>query len=119
MFKTEQKSIERITELLRKEFGSRLRYVVAFGSRVRGDFSGESDFDLLIVIDKPDIEDELNAIRIVSQEEDLTGIPYVALVKSLDAFEKEKKFKTGFYQNIIREGVFFHDPECSGKKDTF
>lgn len=109
MLKTEQESIERITELLKKHFGRRLRLVAAFGSRVRGDFKGDSDFDLLIVIDKPTIEDEEKAIRIVSKEEDLTGIPYVAVVKSLDSFEKEKKFKTGFYLNLIREGVFFHD----------
>lgn len=82
--------------------------MVAFGSRVRGNFDGESDFDLLIVIDNPSIEDELTAIHLVSEEE-LSWIPFTIVVKSLEVFEKEKEFKTGFIQNLIREGVFSYD----------
>ncbi len=109
MLRTEQKSIKKITESLKRHFGNRLKCVVAFGSRVRGDFDGESDFDLLIVIDNPGIEDELTAIHLVSDEENLTGIPFTVVVKSLEVFEKEKEFKTGFIQNLMREGVFFYD----------
>ncbi|RMG67328.1 MAG: nucleotidyltransferase domain-containing protein, partial [Nitrospirae bacterium] len=75
MFKTEKESIERIVRSLSEHFGSRLRHVVAFGSRVRGDFHAESDFDILIVIEGLSIEDEVKAIQIVSQEEEKTGIP--------------------------------------------
>ncbi len=111
MFKIEEESLKRLTNKLRLALGERLKYVIAFGSRVRGDFTADSDFDILIVIEKPDLNDEIRTIRIVSEEEDKTGIPYVPVVKSLEVFKKEKEFKTGFYQNLKQEGVFFYDTE--------
>ncbi len=101
--------MKRLAGKLESAFGSRLLKVVAFGSRVRGDFSGESDFDLLIVIKDMSLEDELQAIHIVSEEEEKTGIPYSPVVKNSAVFYKEMAFKTGFYTNIEQEGVVFHD----------
>lgn len=43
MFKHEKGSLIRI----KKVFSERLKDVVAFDSRVRGDFHSESDFDIL------------------------------------------------------------------------
>lgn len=43
MFKHEKISLIRITEELKKTFSERLKAVVAFGSRVRGDFHSESE----------------------------------------------------------------------------
>ena len=52
MFSFEKESIRRDRETLRKTLGKDLLAVVAFGSRVRGDFSGESDFDIIIIVKK-------------------------------------------------------------------
>ncbi|HEB75816.1 MAG TPA: nucleotidyltransferase domain-containing protein [Nitrospirae bacterium] len=109
MFSTERESLRRITEALRRLFAGRLVMVVAFGSRVRGDFSGESDFDLLVVIRDLTLEDELAVVKIISAEEEATGIPYSPVIKSLKSYEKEKIFKTGFYRNLTREGLKFYD----------
>jgi len=116
MFKHEKISLIRITEELKKTFSERLKAVVAFGSRVRGDFHSESDFDILVVIENLTLDDELEVIKIISREEETTGIPYEPVIKSLEVFEKEKQFKTGFYLNIIKEGVFFYDSLTGGKK---
>jgi len=65
---------EEITEALKRLFAGRLVTVVAFGSRVRGDFGGESDLDILVVVRDLTFEDELSVVRVVSAEEEATGM---------------------------------------------
>ncbi|GAB5045960.1 nucleotidyltransferase domain-containing protein [Thermodesulfovibrio sp. TK110] len=118
MFEYEKISLKRITENLKNSFSYRLKAVVAFGSRVRGDFNRESDFDILVIVENLTISDEEKIIKIILEEEEKTGIPYEPIIKSLDVFEKEKEFKTGFYLNIIKEGVFLYDSNIRGKEST-
>ena len=49
---------------LRKKLGSHLKEVILFGSRARGDFSPDSDYDCLVVMDDlpPDIENVIDEI---------------------------------------------------------
>lgn len=118
MFVYEKNSLSRVTSQLRESFKERLKAVIAFGSRVRGDFHGESDFDVLIIVEGLSVDDEIKIIRIFSEEEAQTGIPYEPVVKSLAAFEKERLYKTGFYRNIMKEGVIFFDSIIRGEKST-
>ena len=118
MFITEKESLIRITSKLKNSFKERLKAVIAFGSRVRGDFHGESDFDVLVVVEGLSVEDEIKIIRIFLEEEELTGIPYEPVIKSYEAFEKERIYKTGFYRNIIKEGVILFDSISRGKEST-
>jgi len=108
MFSFEKDAIKRSTERLKEVLGDNLIAIVAFGSRVRGDFDGDSDFDILIVVKKraSDVIDE--AIDVFSDEEDRTGIPFSVVVKGIDSFEKERTYNTTFYRNIKREGVVFY-----------
>lgn len=108
MFKTEKQILIKITEKLKKTLGDGLIAVIAFGSRVRGDFTSESDFDVLIVVRERNT-DILNKIINIFQEFELkTNIPFSPIVKSLKTFEKEKAYLTGFFRNIEREGVPFY-----------
>ncbi|GAQ95661.1 nucleotidyltransferase domain-containing protein [Thermodesulfovibrio aggregans] len=118
MFKYEQDSLIRITEKLKRVLSHRLKAVIAFGSKVRGDFNGESDFDVLVIVDGLTIDDEVKIIQIFSKEEDLTGIPYAPVIKSLGVFEKEREYNTGFFRSIMSEGVFLYDSISRGKEST-
>lgn len=108
MFKAERQALKKITAKLKHSLGDELIAVVAFGSRVRGDFTGESDFDVLIIV-KDKTSDVLSKIIDIFQEFELkTSIPFSPIVKSLNAFEKEKTYKTGFYRNIESEGLLLY-----------
>jgi Nucleotidyltransferase domain. len=118
MFNYEKDSLLRVTEELKTSFSDRLKAVVAFDSRVRGDFHSESDFDILVIIENPTVSDEEKIIKIISDEEERTGIPFGPVIKSLEAFEKERQFKTGFYLNIMKEGVFIYDSNLRRKESS-
>jgi predicted nucleotidyltransferase len=49
---------------IQRQLGSHLKQVILFGSRARGDFTPDSDYDCLLVMDKitPDTEDIINEI---------------------------------------------------------
>lgn len=107
MYTHERTILKNITARLRERFGERIEGVYAFGSRVRGDHDGWSDFDVLIVVKDrtPLIEHEI--IDIFVEEELKSGVIFSPVIKDSTAFEKEKNFHTPFYQNIQREGVAF------------
>ncbi len=67
---------------LRELYGSRLREVVLFGSRARGDHTEESDLDLLVVLDDPvDAWQEMDAMDEVLWRHSLaSGVVVTALV---------------------------------------
>jgi len=101
----ERKALNKIVESLKERFPERIREVYAFGSRVRGDYTAWSDFDVLIVVkDKdPSIEEEI--VGLFVDEELEIGVPFAPLIKDQRAFEKERAFKTPFYTNILNEGI--------------
>lgn len=108
MFTIEKEAIRQATERLRKVLGENLVAVIAFGSRVRGDFHGESDFDVLIIVRKRDFEVIEKVVKVFVEEEEKTNIPFSPVIKPLDIFQKEEAYNTPFYRNIKKEGVVFH-----------
>ncbi len=108
MFILEKDAISRAAKRLQGVLGDNLVAVAAFGSRVRGDFTGESDFDIFIVVKKRDFSVIETVISVFDEEEDRTGIPFSFVIKPVASFEKEKAFNTTFYRNIKKEGVNFY-----------
>ena len=105
VFEYARKSLEKISATLRKAFPDRIVSITAFGSRVRGDHTGESDFDVLVVVENrsPELEDRILSVFV--EEEMRSGVSFDPLIKSLESFELEKRYGTAFYENITSEGV--------------
>ncbi len=108
MFSAEKKSLYKITGKLERVLGGHLIAVVAFGSKVRGDFVEDSDLDILVVIKQRTFHmiDTINALFL--QEENTTGISFSVVIKGLDSFLEEKIHNTLFYRNIQKEGLFLY-----------
>lgn len=109
MFKNEVKSLRNLKKLLKKAMGDNLLLVIAFGSRVRGDFRWDSDLDILVVLKKTTIDDESRIREIVYEEGERAGVPYSVIIREWKDFEKEKSFKTPFYNNLISEGAILYE----------
>lgn len=67
-----------------------IRHLYAFGSRVRGDFREDSDFDVLVVVDKKTIEVEKRAIDVFVDEEIESGISLDPVIKTAKSFSLEQ-----------------------------
>jgi len=65
MFAHERKALEHIANELRSNLGDDIAGVYAFGSRVRGDHSDDSDFDFLILVRRKDVDLDKMIISII------------------------------------------------------
>jgi len=108
MFSFEKDAIKKATKKLKRFLGNDLIAMIVFGSRVRGDFTQESDLDILVIVKKRtfDIIDTIN--QFFGDEEKRTGIFFSVVVKGIDSFKKERAYNTTFYRNIKKEGIVLH-----------
>ncbi|MBN1672528.1 MAG: nucleotidyltransferase domain-containing protein [Kiritimatiellae bacterium] len=88
---------------LARALGARLKQVLLFGSRARGDATVESDYDLLVVVDKVD-SDLLRGI------DDITGqtlLEHGAVVSAFPVAEEDRirRRYSPLLINVAREGV--------------
>lgn len=51
-------NLEAFVASLRQHFGARLERVILFGSRARGESEPDSDYDLLVIVNEADPQDE-------------------------------------------------------------
>lgn len=88
-------------------YGEHLKSVILYGSYARGDFGPESDIDIMILLDLPDMEickyrKRLSGLTYDFNEEHDTDIK--PIVKSEAHFKKWLNAYP-FYANVQREGV--------------
>jgi predicted nucleotidyltransferase len=97
-----------ITELIKARIKQKnpMADIVLFGSHARGQSNKDSDWDILILLNQPNVNhtvekeyrDELFDIELVIEE------PISAYVFSKSEWEQKHKM-TPLYQNIKREGI--------------
>jgi predicted nucleotidyltransferase len=101
----ERRALARIAARLKEQFADRITAVYAFGSKVRGNHGAWSDFDVLVVVRDRDPRTEAEVVGIIVDEEIEAGLSFAPVIKDAGAFELERRFKSPFYENIVREGV--------------
>lgn len=91
------------SERLRAALGNRIRDIILFGSRARGEQKKYSDYDFLIVVDRRDrllldviVEIE---VSILDEYERLIG----SIVYESEEWERKKNFPLGM--NICADGI--------------
>lgn len=110
MFIKERKALDNIVEDLAASplIADRVEEIIVFGSRVRGDYNGESDFDVLVIVRDKDIKIETAIIKYFGAKEDQTGIPFAPVIKDWKVFDNERLYRTGFARAIEEEGVIIY-----------
>ncbi|HEY0282586.1 MAG TPA: nucleotidyltransferase domain-containing protein [Rhizomicrobium sp.] len=89
-------------------YGPRLKQALLYGSRARGDFREDSDYDVLVVLEGP-LDDWKELDRLAQLSSDITwdtvatGRPIVASFKAVT--EDMVRQRTGFMHNVRREGI--------------
>lgn len=103
-----------LTEYLlevKKIYGSHLKSVILYGSYARGDYSPDSDVDIMILVDLKNEDMDLysDALSEVGFEYNVAyDIWIMPVVKSIDHFQ-HWRYAYPFYQNISKEGVTLYE----------
>lgn len=97
-------ALKRIRPSLEAAFGERLRDVILYGSRARGDHRPDSDIDILVLLDGPialehDVPATVAALYPLQLELDVPIHASPADARSFEAQEYE------LYRRVRREGV--------------
>lgn len=77
----------------------------AFGSRARGDATGESDLDVCVVLDKFNDENEMVIMDIARQIGSEHGLIITIVIYSRKEFEKVPLADSGLIYYILSYGV--------------
>ncbi len=100
------KIIKEMVDCYRVVYGEDIVEIVLYGSYARGDFSEDSDIDLVAVVygSRLDLQNKLKDVRNVSAELSLDNDIIISpMVIPYDEFMKYKQ-TLPYYRNIAKEG---------------
>ena len=94
-----EKGVKEFLEYLQRNFGDMIRGIYLFGSYVRGDYTDESDVDVLIIGDLSldDVLDEVFSILMKY------GVLLNVIIEKPEEFERWKG--TSFHRTVLSEGI--------------
>ena len=97
--------LARLKRELVELYGPRLQQVLLYGSRARGDFSEESDYDVLVVLEGPfHWWDEVKRLGRISSDVAIKSAGVVMFsLRPVTAAQIQER--TGFMHNVRREAV--------------
>ena len=95
--------IKAVKQRLYEILGDRAQKIILFGSRSRGDAEEDSDYDVLLLVDKRTREMENQVDDIAYEMLDSYGAVVVIFVFEIETFERETQ--EPLFCNIRREGV--------------
>ncbi len=96
----EKEALSRFLDRLEREYADRIRRVVLFGSRARGDYDTESDIDLLIVVEGEGIQTG----HLIAEEDILSP-----LLMSAEVYQEHQRLRDPLYVNLRRDGIELWD----------
>ena len=96
---------------IQKIYGFHLKNVIIYGSYARGDYTVDSDIDIMILVDLSDeeIDKYSDELAEVGFEYNVAhGIWMMPVVKNKEHFRHWEKAYP-FYENVQREGVMLYE----------
>ena len=89
-----------------KKLGLNVDEIILFGSRARGDFRKEGDWDVLVVLSEPvSRKTELEAYKLIHRELLFKGVKADILFISKDELKRVKEDRGFVYHYALKEGV--------------
>ena len=111
MPQTTRDLIEQYVSAIKKIYGGHIKQIILYGSYARGDFQKDSDIDIMILVDLPDIQierysDELSELGF---EYNINhGVWFMPVVKNVEHFGQWRKVYP-FYSNVAKEGISLYE----------
>ena len=102
---------QRLKELVLRTDGERVRRIILFGSRARGDASPDSDFDLLVVVRNLTPEDAASYRLSLYRAFRGTGVAVEPWVMPEEEFEETRGVIGGLAYPASNDGVLLYSRE--------
>ncbi|MCI8992685.1 MAG: nucleotidyltransferase domain-containing protein [Eubacterium sp.] len=100
-------TIDKIRSASQQLYGDKLMKIILYGSYARGDFTEESDMDIMIILNCNISEIRKFRSKTAEMASDISldqGVFLSVLLKDKEHFENNKDFLP-FYRNVTNEGV--------------
>lgn len=107
MFSKERNILSKIAETLSDE--PAILKIIAFGSRVRGDFREDSDLDVFVLVDKKNLFIKNRIIDVFYDFELRSDIPFSVVIQSQEEFDFNAALGSPFIKSIREEGIIIYD----------
>jgi predicted nucleotidyltransferase len=105
----EKNNMEEAIKIIKEEIenrGLKILKIILFGSRARGDFKEDSDWDFLIVIDKDlDRRTKWDIIIKIKRKLAMLKIPNDIIINSIREFEERRDNVGYIIYYAVREGI--------------
>ncbi len=95
--------VQEFVAALREKLGSRVRQILLFGSRARGEAREGSDYDMLVIVDHRSPEVRSTILEIESRLMDRYGVLVTTILRSQEEWERSQAFPLAL--NIARESI--------------
>jgi len=95
--------IKQLSETLKKEIGKNIKDIILFGSRARGNFHLESDYDLIVLVDRESKEIKDKIFTLSCEIGWKHNVVITVFVHEKGYYEK-KKYEP-LFMNIRKEGI--------------
>lgn len=96
--------LSKVAVTLKKELGKSLKAVILFGSRARGDFYPESDYDLLILVSQETKRLKQKIFKITCKIGWEHNVIISPIVHGRDCFER--RIYEPLFMNVRKEGIY-------------
>ena len=114
MFIQELKILQEISAALSSD--KRVVKVIAYGSRVRGDFHGDSDLDLMVIVERKDSDLKEKILDLVYDYELSADLSISLSIFSLEEVEINNKLDSPFMKDVLESGKVIYDSGHRGKE---
>jgi len=98
----DKKLLEYLREKLKSEFPD-FKKLYLFGSRVKGNYHKESDYDIVIIFDQVNMDKELKVCGLVGEVEYLFNV----FIELKIFTEKDFRYNPFFYDEVTKFGVLY------------
>ena len=108
-YETDRQIAERLKELVLQSQGDRVRRIILFGSRARGDARPDSDYDLLVILRQLDPGRRHAMLVDLYQLFSGVGVTVEPHVMGEEEFEETRDVIGGLAYPAVKEGVVLYE----------
>ncbi len=100
----EKKATDKIIKHLQKTCNDQLVEVILYGSKARGDYSAESDIDILIIVRNRNLIDRDKIYDFLLDDDIDYNLNFSLNIYGVNEFQRLAAMKAPFVMNVLREG---------------